>query len=130
MTEYDDSDIDPRAAQQLFQAIVTQALIDATSIPKPIKTKPIKSNPYKNETIDERLQRGWVDFLKRQSLALTAAKRERDEARNWLLRDMESFPQITSLAGYEPTDIRQRAKRLAASGWIRPKALPDHALAA
>lgn len=90
-------DIDPDRAKQLFQAIITQALVDAIKEPKDFIRK-------EGESSD--------DFRDRCRNTCDVT-----DARDWLLNDMENFPRIASLAGYNPTDIRQRSRKLAANGW-------------
>jgi hypothetical protein len=112
---------DPHAVSRLFQAVVTQALIDATGDPRYVR-KPLENVRRKN---DETLE----DYAERKAEILNARKanweREttivRDEARDWLLYEQSgAFAQIVSLAGYNPDDIRERAIKLAAKGWPKP----------
>ena len=119
-------DIDADRAQRLFQAVVTQALIDATSDPK-LNTRPIKRKPDHDDIQHARR----VKLIENQRKAkLHKALQERGEARRWLLLDEASFPEIVSLAGYNPDDIRERSKKLARAEWRKPSNLPEHALAA
>ena len=122
-------EIDPNAAKRLFQAVVTQALVDATSTP---------TVPAHGLTVQRRKDESDAAYADRSAQVLEArrarterkANAERDDARNWLLSDMESFPEIVSLAGYNPKDIRERAKKLAAKGWPRLAGVNELAKAA
>lgn len=119
-------DIDAQRAQRLFQAVVTQALIDATAetiIPKSLQ-KAIRRNKAES---DEQYAQKCVTV---QAQRMGSANKMQTDARDWLLNDMASFPEIVSLAGYNPIDIRERARKLAKGGWQRPGDLADHALAA
>lgn len=106
-------DIDAQRAQRLFQAVVAQSLVDATADDAPFSKKPLKRR--KSEDDEAYLQRTAASFVRRQA----SANRPRTDAREWLLNDMTGFAQVVSLAGYNPTDIRERARKLAREGWPR-----------
>lgn len=110
-------DIEAQRGQRLFQAVVAQALIDATEDrkPRPISLR-LKRRKHES-TIDYRRRRNEM-FAQRKACAVLTANRERDEARNWLLNDKADFPLVVSLAGYNPDDIRERARKLDARGWV------------
>ncbi len=120
-------DIDADRALRLFQAIVTQALEDAISeVGKPAKV---------STKVSRRAGEGWCDWIvrrratitDREAYAVVAEAKDRNDARHWLTKDMEAFPKIVSLAGYNPTDIRERARKLEAVGWPRPEKLREAA---
>lgn len=120
------SDFDPYAEQRLLQAIVTQALIDATSEPV-LNTKPINRKAKDDDIKHAKRVRALTTA---RLSAFNADMKDRAEARRWLLLDEASFPNITTLAGYNPDDIRERSQKLAQAGWKRPATVPDYALAA
>lgn len=131
-------DIDARRAQRLFQAVVAQALLDATAPDARYSTKPLlpvarkrtkatKKNRARfaetKKQYEDRLAQRNKDALELRRLRANAP---RTQARAWLLSDIESFAQIVSLAGYNPVDIRERARKLADEGWpARVKASAD-----
>ncbi len=109
-------DIDAERAERLFKAIVAQALIDATSTPRAVSF-------YRK--VPRADNEGWCDWLarrretlaRREAIAISNESKDRNEARIWLTRDADNFPLVTSLAGYNPDDIRQRSRKLEAAGW-------------
>ena len=105
-------EIDPRAALRLFQAIVTQALVDACAPEPTVSSAPIKRR--KGEDDISYARRSAEKEIKRKD----KAHADRRDAREWLTGDGESFNEICSLAGYEPVSISERAKRLAIRGWV------------
>lgn len=122
-------DIDAHRAQRLFQAVVAQALIDATAPDAPYSTEPLKPLIRKRKAATKTKRAHFIE-TKKEWLARNAARNvaaierrkitanaPREEARSWLLSDMENFPRIVSLAGYNPIDIREKARRLAGEGW-------------
>jgi hypothetical protein len=52
------------------------------------------------------------------------------DAREWLLDDTEDFPMIASFAGYDATDLRERARKMANSGWCDMRITADERIAA
>lgn len=84
------SNIETDVAVKIMQATVNQALMDAVRHPP----------------VD-----GEASMLK-------AVHQIRDEARKWLLSGGRDFDLVVTLAQYDPANIRDRVKRLAAGGWI------------
>lgn len=122
-------DIDPWRAQRLLQAIVTQALVDATAKDAPFSKKPLSPlKRKKNESAGAYHKRMADRTAAAMERRQKTANRPRTEAREWLLRDMESFPSLVSLAGYNATDVRERARKLERDGW--PRRVSEERLAA
>lgn len=90
---------------RLFQAVVLQAVDDATMPPRGRKGVVRRRGP-------RQLLRAWKK-RNRQRLA------ERDEARAWLLGG-ENFDAVCRCAELDPDYVRTRALTLAALGWPRP----------
>lgn len=117
-------DIDAQAAQRLFQAVVTNALIDACSTPRPISEK-VKRRSSESDIEYAARKRRVIESRK------VAAVKDRDDARKWLLAGGQDFSTIVTLAGYNPTDIRERSQKLAQRGWPRVRdGIRDEARAA
>ena len=110
-------DYDPRHVLRMFQGVVTQSLIDATTQLGPAPAFRMLKRGKREDDIT-------LAARSRDSHAKRTAKHSavRDDARNWLLNDSEDFQFICSLAGYSPDDIRERAERLADRGWTAPRA--------
>jgi hypothetical protein len=83
----------------LWRAVISQAVSDATAIWRPRK--------------------GMANG-KPMEMA-TKAKRERDEARDWLLKGGKDFQRVCHMAGLEPTAVQREARMLAAKDWAVTK---------
>ena len=106
-------DIDALRAQRLFQAVVAQALIDATSQPE-----------LTIGHIPRREGEGIVDYRTRRAKSIQSRQsqyqqqiRTRDVARRWFVEGGADFRRVCSLADYDPNAIRDRAMRLERDGW-------------
>lgn len=107
-------DIDAQRAQRLFQAVVTQCVIDACKTPRP-PNEVVKRNAGESDAEYDNRRR--LELMKRHN-DFHRAMRQRNEARRWLLEDEEGFPEVVSLAGYDPSDVRERSHKMAAAGWV------------
>ena len=105
---------DPVAVRRLFQAVVTQALIDACGPEPKWSDKPVKR--VKGEDDIAYYNRNAAKLAKRKAKAYAL----RATARQWLTEMGDDFAYVVSLAGYDPDDIRERSLRLEHRGWAMP----------
>jgi hypothetical protein len=107
-------DPDARACQHLMQSVVLQALVDACA---PDNQSYSKYQPKRDVTRGETEDQWQARCERTMQLRAINANRHRTEARRWLLNDSDDFVLVCSMAGYNPQDIRERARKLADAGW-------------
>lgn len=90
----------------LWRAVITQAIADATMQIRPPKEFNRKGIRKSNRELQK---------------VMAANKRERDEARDWLIKDSKGFRDICEMALLEPDAVRERALSLASRGWPSQK---------
>ena len=105
---------DPVAVKRLFQAVVTQALIDACSPEPKWSDKPVKR--AKGEDDITYYNRNAAKLAKRKAKAYAI----RSTAREWLTEMSDDFAYVVSLAGYNPDDIKERSVALERRDWAMP----------
>lgn len=108
-------DIDPYRARRLFQAVVSNALVDAVAPDRKYSLKPPKRKKGEADDAYELRTALRLEFRR------ASANADRTSARRWLTGNGEDFRMIATLAGYEPDAIRERSLKLERAGWPSPK---------
>ncbi len=99
----------------LWRGVIAQAIIDATGW-------------RRNGVSPDEPGIGRVTRKGRLNMAAVARK-ERNDAQEWLLGDSDDFREVCHLAGLDPGAVQDRAYAMSVAGWPIPLGF-DHVLAA
>ena len=107
---------------QLWQAVINQALLDATSrLPnKPDEKQPALVRAHaRNRSPEQHAQMTARNAWKSCEGKYEAALKQQTDARKWFESNSRDFKDVCEAAGYDHSVIHAKAQALAVEGWPR-----------